>query len=182
MALHRGHARRKEAVVGMLTTYDMSGYPDIARWAWAEGLNPEAMTIEQACAALNATRTDAVFTVSPDARGLHVRPVAPVWPGSITIVGREPNPLRHNPLTPDPADEETYAHQTMTEQDLSQAILSVISESEAPLSNLDMIRAKVQERLSTQISRSAVDRQVWRLLDQSSLELNSKRHIVLRKR
>lgn len=71
--------------------------------------------------------------------------------------------------------------QTMTEHDLSQAILSVVRESDGPLSNLAMIRTKVQEKLSTQISRSAVDRQVWRLLDQSSLELDSKRHIVLRK-
>ena len=69
----------------------------------------------------------------------------------------------------------------MTEQDLSQAIISVVSESEAPLSSLDMVRAKVQEKLSAPLSRSVVDRQVWRLLDQSSLELNSKRHIVLRK-
>ena len=86
----------------MLTTYDMSGYPDITRWAWTAGFDPTAMTIEQACAALNATQTDAVYTVSPNARGLHVRPVAPAGPGSITI-----HPLRHNPLTPDPADEET---------------------------------------------------------------------------
>lgn len=109
MALHGGHARREEVVVGMLTTYNMSGYPDVARWAWAEGLNPDAMTIEQACAALNATRTDAVFTVSPNARGLHARlATTPTWPELVTIhPPPNPNPLRHNPLTPDPADEGT---------------------------------------------------------------------------
>ena len=87
-----------------MTTYDMSG-ASVTRWAWAAGMDPSAMTIEQACAALNATRTDAVFTVSPDGRGLHFRPLAPASLGSITI-HPPPNPLRHNPLTPDPADME----------------------------------------------------------------------------
>lgn len=89
--------------MGVLT-YDMSGHTDVARWARAEGMNPQAMTIEQACAAMNATRTDAVFTVLPSGRGLQLHHPVISSPGSVTIVDREPNPLRHNPLTPDPAD------------------------------------------------------------------------------
>lgn len=91
-------------MVGVLT-YDMSSDAAVARWAWAAGTDPHAMTIEQACAAMNATRPDAMFIVRPDARGLWLHST-PASPGSITIVGREPNPLRHNPLTPDPADSE----------------------------------------------------------------------------
>ena len=83
------------------TTYDLSSDSIIVRWARGVGMDPSAMTIEQACAAMNATQTG-LFTVSVDGRSLSVAPVAaPTW--SSTIVDREPNPLRHNPLTPDPA-------------------------------------------------------------------------------
>lgn len=91
--------------MGVLT-YDMSGHTDVARWAHAVGMDPQAMTIEQACAAMNAIQDGAVYTVLPSGRGLHLHHPVVESPGTITLVSREPNPLRHNPLTPDPADAE----------------------------------------------------------------------------
>ncbi len=102
-------------MVGVLT-FDMSSDSALEQWARAAGMNPQAMTIEQICAAMNATNPDWTFVVSTDERGLVASP-AVASPSTITIgyheqphcddfYEHEPNPLRHNPLTPDPADTE----------------------------------------------------------------------------
>ena len=98
-----------------MTTYDMSSDSIIVRWARGVGMDPSAMTIEQACAAMNATNPDWTFAVSTDGRGL-VATAAIASPATISLsyreqprcddYGYELNPLRHNPLTPDPADSE----------------------------------------------------------------------------
>ena len=98
-----------------MTTYDLSSDTLLNKWARAAGMNPQEMTIEQICAAMNATNPDWTFAVSTDGRGL-VATAAIASPATISLgyheqprcddYGYEPNPLRHNPLTPDPADTE----------------------------------------------------------------------------
>ena len=106
MALHGGHARREEAVGGVLT-FDMGSDSTLDRWARAAGMEPQAVTIGQICPSVNATNPDWTFAVSADKRGLVASPVV-ASPVTITLGyhehEHEPNPLRHNPLTPDPAD------------------------------------------------------------------------------
>lgn len=49
--------------MGVLT-FDMSSDSTLDQWARAAGMNPQAMTIEQICAAMNATNPDWTFEIA----------------------------------------------------------------------------------------------------------------------